>query len=304
MRRCCSALFVLVLTLPASAQTAIQSTTPASIPSASSSNLTPQIPQQIPPISDQKALLAATRHAYYLPLDRGVQGFTCSVAIDWQLILERATGQKLSPHEATVAKLLSANVSVTDDILKAPVVTVTFPQGEPAAGTPVRTKQDILNHMIAASLAGWNPFLSDRILPMEDTHYHFESAPGGYRLTLDGGNFFSILDLDRQLQIVHGETHLQGVVTTFTPTFDPSSHGWLLTSLATSSGSGESSSAPSSPDKAAFIYSYQFVGDMLVPKKITVQVADGPPTPFELRDCNLLKAGATAESKAAPAAKP
>ena len=39
---------------------------------------------------DQKTLLATARQAYYLPLERHVQGFSCSVAIDWQPLLERA----------------------------------------------------------------------------------------------------------------------------------------------------------------------------------------------------------------------
>jgi hypothetical protein len=282
-----------------------------------------QTPAAKPAPSGQQALLTAARHAYYLPLDRGVQGFSCSVAIDWPLILERATGQKPRPHDPTLLELQGAQVTVADDILKSATVTAAFPtlKAEPIPGSPTRTKQDILDHMVQASLAGWNPFLSDRILPLEGTHYHFESNSAGYRLTLDGGAFFSILDLDSQYRITRGETHLNGTVTDFTPTFDPSTHGWLITALETSneassettpnpvsssaSNSGSTSStspAPSSSaNKTSFTYTYQFVGDMLIPKHITVQVADGPPTPFDLHDCTLLHAGVTAESKAAPA---
>jgi hypothetical protein len=250
---------------------------------------------------DQKTLLATARHAYYLPLERNVQGFSCSVAIDWQPLLERATGKRISNKDFTLAELSTAKVTLTDDILKGASVTSTFPDAkfQPLPGSSADTKQNILNRMIQAAFSGWNPFLSDRILPMEATRYHFERVGSGYRLTLDGGAFFSILDLSADLRITHGESHLNGTVTDFTPQFDPSSHGWLLTSLATSTdtsadpAAGSSSSAPASSSssnasKTSFTYSYQFVGDMLIPKRVLVQVGDGPETPFELQNCTLV----------------
>jgi hypothetical protein len=250
---------------------------------------------------DQKTLLATARRAYYLPLDRGVQGFSCAVAIDWQPLLERATGKRISAKDATLTQLSAARVTVTDDILKGASVTSTFPDAkfQPQPDSPAGLKQNILDKMIAAAFSGWNPFLSDRILPMEATRYHFERAGTGYRLTLDGGTFFSILDLSADLRITHGESHLNGTVTDFTPQFDPSSHGWLLTALETSTDSAasapsSSSSGPaaasSSASKTSFTYSYQFVGDMLIPKRVIVQVGDGLETPFDLHDCTLVKA--------------
>ena len=264
-----------------------------------------QTPAQPAAAIDQKTLLATARHAYYLPLERNVQGFSCSVAIDWQPLLERATGKRVPAKDATLLQLSAAKVTLTDDILKGASVTSTFPDAkfQPLPGSSADTKQNILNKMIAAAFAGWNPFLSDRILPMEATRYHFERVSAGYRLTLDGGTFFSILDLSADLRITHGESHLNGTVTDFTPQFDPSSHGWLLTSLATStdtgaqpdqpaaSSSSTSSTAPASSgnaSKTSFTYSYQFVGDMLIPKRVLVQVGDGPETPFELENCTLI----------------
>jgi hypothetical protein len=172
--------------------------------------------------------------------------------------------------------------------------------------------------MIAAAFSGWNPFLSDRILPMEATRYHFERVGAGYRLTLDGGTFFSILDLSADLRITHGESHLNGTVTDFTPQFDPSSHGWLLTALATSTEGAasapnvaSSSSSTASPvassgnaSKTSFTYSYQFVGDMLIPKRVLVQVGDGPETPFELQSCTLVGIAPAATPTTAQAAAP
>jgi hypothetical protein len=276
---------------------------------------------------DQKTLLATARRAYYLPLDRGVQGFSCAVAIDWQPLLERATGKRISAKDATLTQLSAARVTLTDDILKGASVTSTFPdlKFQPQPTSPAGIKQNILDKMIAAAFAGWNPFLSDRILPMEATRYHFERAGTGYRLTLDGGTFFSILDLSADLRITHGESHLNGTVTDFTPQFDPSSHGWLLTALETStdsaasapaapSASSSSASPASTPSpsssasgsssnasRTSFTYSYQFVGDMLIPKRVIVQVGDGLETPFDLHDCTLIKA---APQDAAATTKP
>jgi len=161
--------------------------------------------------------------------------------------------------------------------------------------------------MIAASFAGWNPFLSDRILPTEGTRYHFERTGTGYRLTLDGNlggssssgsTFFSILDLDSQFRITHGESHLNGTVTDFTPEFDPSSHGWLLTALVTTTETPDQQ-----PLRTAFTYSYQFVDDILIPKRVIVQVADGPQTPFDLHDCTLVKSPDKSPDKS-PTTKP
>ncbi|HWZ51682.1 MAG TPA: hypothetical protein VNW54_09465 [Granulicella sp.] len=292
LRLCCPALLLAAICcLNAPAQTA-PSISPAIVPAVA------PIAQPVAPLAiDQKTLLASARHAYYLPLERGVQGFSCAVAIDWQPILERATGKRVPDHDPTLTQLASAKVAVTDDLLKGATVTSTFPDAkfQPLPSSSVGVKQKILDTMISASLTGWNPFLTDRILPMEATRYHFEHAGAGYRLSLEGGSFFSILDLTADLRITHGESHLNGTVTDFTPQFDPSSHGWLLTSLETitepdPSSSASSAAAPTSgPDKAGFTYSYQFVGDMLVPKRIIVQVGDGPPTPFELRDCTLTR---------------
>ena len=282
-----------------------------------------QAPAQPTAAIDQKTLLATARHAYYLPLERNVQGFSCTVAIDWQPILERATGKRIPTKDATLTQLSAAKVTLTDDILKGASVTSTFPDAkfQPLPGSSADTKQNILNKMISAAFSGWNPFLSDRILPMEATRYHFERAGTGYRLTLDGGTFFSILDLSADLRITHGESHLNGTVTDFTPQFDPSSHGWLLTALATSTdtapqpdastSAGPSSSSSTTPastsnaSKTSFTYSYQFVGDMLVPKRVLVQVGDGPETPFELHDCTLIglshdSTPTAAQSNAAP----
>ena len=278
-----------------------------------------QAPVQPAAAIDQKTLLATARHAYYLPLERNVQGFSCSVAIDWQPLLERATGKRIPTKDATLTQLSAAKVTLTDDILKGATVTSTFPDAkfQPLPGSSADTKQNILNRMIAAAFAGWNPFLSDRILPMEATRYHFERVSAGYRLTLDGGTFFSILDLSADLRITHGESHLNGTVTDFTPQFDPSSHGWLLTSLATStdtgaqpdqpaaSSSSTSSTAPASSgnaSKTSFTYSYQFVGDMLIPKRVIVQVGDGPETPFELQNCTLIGVPAATPTTAEPVA--
>jgi hypothetical protein len=254
---------------------------------------------------DQKALLAQTRHAYYLPIARGVQGFSCTVSFDWPAVLERASGRKIPPKEPTLVRLKSATTTVTDDLQKGAKVKAVYPGGEPLPGSPVASRQAILNHLVTASLAGWNPFLSDQILPTEGTRYRFEAVPTGYRLTLDGGSFFSILDLDPQLRITHGESHLNGITTDFIPTFDPSTHGWLITSLqtatsqsvATPSANSSSSAPPSDEDKASFTFTYQFVDDILIPKRVTVQYAEGAETPFELKDCSLIKT-------AIPASKP
>ena len=210
-----------------------------------------QAPAQPTAAIDQKTLLATARHAYYLPLERNVQGFSCSVAIDWQPLLERATGKRIPTKDATLTQLSAAKVTLTDDILKGASVTSTFPDAkfQPLPGSSADTKQNILNRMIAAAFAGWNPFLSDRVLPMEATRYHFERVSAGYRLTLDGGTFFSILDLSADLRITHGESHLNGTVTDFTPQFDPSSHGWLLTALATSTDTAMQRS-PAAPKPA------------------------------------------------------
>jgi len=272
---------------------------------------------QQPARIDQKALLEKTRKAYYQPIDRGVQGFSCTVAFDWTDVLERASGRKIPPREPTLVALKNATVTVTDDILKGVTVKTTYPAGAATVSAPVASREKILKNLVTASLEGWNPFLSDRIFPMEGTKYRFEAVPTGYRLTLEGGTFFSILDLDSTLQVTHGESHLNGTTTAFTPTFDPSTHGWLITSLKTlttqsvvgSVAENKAESSSSGPaaegDKADFRYSYQFVGDMLVPKKVFVQYADGLETPYELTDCSLVKVGtATAESNAAPVAKP
>jgi len=257
---------------------------------------------------DQKALLIQTRNAYYQPAERGVSGFTCGVSFDWNEVLERASGRKIPPKEPTLVALKSATTMVTNDLVKGPTVKADYPGGPPAIGSAVAQRQKILNNLVIASLAGWDPFLSDRIFPMEGTKYHFEAVPSGYRLTLEGGTFFSILDLDPKLQVTHGESHLNGTTTVFTPTFDPSSHGWLITSLkteTTQSVSGaaevkaESTSASPDSDKASFTFSYQFVGDMLVPKRVGVQYGEGLETPYELNDCSLVKSGSTAESKVA-----
>jgi hypothetical protein len=258
---------------------------------------------QQPAKIDQRALLQETRAAYYQPIDRGVQGFSCTVSFDWNDVLERASGRRIPPREPTLVALKNAMVTVTDDIVKGVTVKVDYPGGLASVSAPVASREKILKNLVTASLEGWNPFLSDRILPIEGTKYHFEAMPGGYRLTLDGGTFFSILDLDPKLQVTHGESHLNGTTTEFTPTFDPSSHGWLITSLKTvttqsAAGSvaegkaGSSSAGPANDgDRASFTFSYQFVGDMLVPKKVTVQYADGIETPYELRDCSLVKTG-------------
>lgn len=264
---------------------------------------------------DQKALLEQTRKAYYQPIDRGVQGFACTVEFDWNDVLERASGRKISPKEPTLVALKNATVTVTDDLMKGPVVKVVYPAG--TTTTPqVASREKILHNLVTASLAGWNPFLNDRIFPMEGTKYRFEAQPAGYRLTLEGTTFFSILDLDPKLQVIHGESHLNGVTTDFTPTFDPSTHGWLITSLKTvttqsavssvaEEKAGSSSSGPASEgDRASFTFSYQFASDMLLPKKVVVQYGDGLETPYELKDCSLIKANSTAESKASDTAKP
>ena len=260
---------------------------------------------------DQKALLDQTRRAYYQPIDRGVQGFACTVSFDWNDVLERASGRKIPAHEPTLVALKNASVTVNDDLLKGVTVNVAYSNGMTATAQ-VASREKILKNVVTASLEGWNPFLSDRIFPMEGTKYHFERMSTGYRLTLEGGTFFSILDLDPTFQVTHGENHLNGTTTAFTPTFDPSTHGWLITSLKTvttqsSVGSvaenkagSASAGATSEGDKASFTYSYQFVGEMLVPKKITVQYADGLETPYVLTDCSLVKtANGTAEIKAA-----
>ena len=276
-----------------------------------------QLPAQPPIPIDQKALLIKTRQAYYQPITRGVQGFACTVQFDWNDVLERATGRKIPSREPTLVALKNASVTVTDDLMKGVTVKTVYPGGGTSVSSPVASRERILKNLVTASLEGWNPFLSDRIFPMEGTKYHFEGFPTGYRLTLDGGTFFSILDLDAKLQVIHGESHLNGTTTEFTPTFDPSTHGWLITSLKTvttqsvagsvAEGKAESSSSgpASEGDKASFTYSYQFVGDMLVPKKVVVQYADGLETPYELTDCSLVKTGgSSAESKAAETAKP
>ena len=260
---------------------------------------------------DQKALLDQTRKAYYQPIDRGVQGFACTVSFDWNDVLERASGRKIPAREPTLVALRNASVTMSDDLLKGVTVNVVYPSGAAAASAQVVSREKILKNLVTASLEGWNPFLSDRILPMEGTKYHFEPMATGYRLTLDGGTFFSILDLDATFQVTHGENHLNGTTTAFTPTFDPSTHGWLITSLKTvttqsavgsvaENKAGSSSAGPTSEgDQASFTYSYQFVGEMLVPKKVTVQYAEGLETPYVLTDCSLVKAVGTAEAKGA-----
>lgn len=271
-----------------------------------------------PAALNQKTLLVQTRKAYYLPLDRGVQGFSCTVSFDWSAVLERASGRKIPAREPTLVALKSAATTVTDDIVKGVTIKADYPTGPPLAGSPVASRQKILNNLVKASLEGWNPFLSDRIFPMEGTKYHFEAVPTGYRLTLDGGTFFSILDLDPKFQLTHGESHLNGTTTDFTPTFDPSTHGWLITSLTTvttqsavgsvaeSKAESSSSNAGDSPeDKASFTYSYQFVEDMLIPKRVVVRYADGIETPYQLTDCSLIKkTSLSAEQKAAQETKP
>jgi len=266
------------------------------------------VPAQQPAPLDPKALLEQTRAAYYQPIERGVQGFACTVAFDWADVLERASGRRIPPKEPTLVALKNANVTVTDDLIKGPVLKVDYPGGAANVTAPVLNREKILHNLVVASLSGWNPFLSDRIFPMEGTKYHFEAVPTGYRLTLEGGTFFSILDLDTKLQVTHGESHLNGVTTDFTPTFDPSSRGWLITSLQTVSKHSEvssvaekkadsSSSSESAPelDEASFTYSYQFVDDMLVPKKVVVQHGDGIETPYELKDCLLVRSGIPAK---------
>ena len=266
---------------------------------------------------DQKGLLNQTREAYYQPIERGIQGFACTVSFDWNDVLERASGHKIPSHEPTLMALKNATVTVNDDLLKGVTVRVDYPGGPAGVSASVVSREKILKNVVTASLEGWNPFLSDRIFPMEGTRYHFEAMPAGYRLTLDGGTFFSILDLDAKFQVTHGENHLNGTTTEFAPTFDPSTHGWLLTSLKTvttqsavgsvaENKAGSTSAGPTSEgDKASFTYSYQFVGEMLVPKKVVVQYADGIETPYLLTDCSLVKStGNTAESNAAAAAKP
>ena len=266
---------------------------------------------------DQKKLLNQTREAYYQPIERGVQGFACTVSFDWNDVLERASGRKIPSHEPTLTALKSATVTVGDDLIKGVTVKVQYPSGMGSVSAPVANREKILKNVVTASLEGWNPFLSDRIFPMEGTKYHFEAMPTGFRLTLEGGTFFSILDLDAKFQVTHGENHLNGTTTDFVPTFDPSTHGWLITSLKTvttqsavgsvaESKAGSSSAGPTSEgDKASFTYSYQFVGEMLVPKKVVVQYADGLETPYQLTDCSLVKTGEnSAESKASDQAEP
>jgi hypothetical protein len=262
---------------------------------------TVQLPPQPPLHIDQKALLVKTRQAYYQPIERGVQGFACTVAFDWNDVLERASGRKIPAREPTLVALKNATVTVNDDLMKGVTVKTVYPGGSAAVSAPVASREKILKNLVTASLEGWNPFLSDRIFPMEGTKYRFEGFPTGYRLTLEGGTFFSILDLDASLRVLHGESHLNGTTTEFTPTFDPSTHGWLITSLKTvttqsvagsvaENKADSSSSGPASEgDKASFTYSYQFVDDMLVPKKVVVQYADGLETPYELKDCSLVK---------------
>lgn len=257
---------------------------------------------QQPAQLDQKALLEQTRTAYYQPIARGVRGFACTVSFDWADVLERASGRRIPPKEPTLVALKNATVTVTNDLIKGPVLKVDYPGGAANVPAPVLSREKILHNLVVASLSGWNPFLSDRIFPMEGTKYHFEAMPTGYRLTLEGGSFFSILDLDPKFQVTHGESHLNGVITDFTPAFDPSSHGWLITSLQTVSKHSEvssvaekradsSSSSESAPelDEASFTYSYQFVDDMLVPKKVVVQYGNGIETPYELKDCLLVR---------------
>lgn len=266
-----------------------------------------QQPAAAPSRIDQKALLAKTRKAYYLPMERGTQGFACTVAFDWNDVLERATGRKIPPREPTLVALKSAAVTVSNDTVKGASVKAVFPNGAPAAGSPVASREKILSNVVTASLNGWNPFLSDRIFPVGGTKYRFEAVPTGYRLTIEGGFFFSILDLDSELRVTHGESHLNGTTTDFTPTFDASSHGWLITSLKTTTtqaavgaaeAKAESSSSSSAEDEtASFTYSYQFVDDMLVPKHVSVQYAGGLETPYDLTDCTLIKT-------AIPVAKP
>ena len=257
---------------------------------------------------DQKALLQQTRQAYYVPSTRGVQGFTCNVSFDWNGVLERVSGRKIPAKNPTLVALKSATTTVTDDYATGAVVKGVFPGGPPLAGSPVASRQKILDNLVKASLDGWNPFLSNRIFPLEGTTYRFEREPTGYRLTLEGGTFFSILDLDSKLQVTHGESHLNGKTTEFTPEFDPSTHGWLLTSLKTvttrtvaglaaetkasssSAGASDEGKAGDDEDKASFVYSYQFVDDFLVPKKVIVQYGEGFETPYELTDCTLVKA--------------
>jgi hypothetical protein len=260
---------------------------------------------QQPPRIDQKALLLQTRHAYYLPSDRGVQGFTCNVSFDWAGVLERASGRKIPPKEPTLIALKSATTTVTNDYASGATVKGVYPAGPPLAGSPVASRQTILNNLVKASLDGLNPFLSNRIFPLEGTAYRFEPQPTGYRLTLEGGTFFSILDLDAKLRVTRGESHLNGTTTEFTPEFDASTHGWLLTSLKTitthaATGlAAESKASASSPqsedeDKASFLYSYQFVDDLLIPKHVIVQYDDGQETPYDLTDCSLVKTGSSA----------
>ena len=250
---------------------------------------------------DQKALLEQTRHAYYLPSERGVQGFSCTVSFDWNGVLERASGRKIPAKEPTLVALKSATTTVTNDYAKGAVVKGVYPSGPPLANSPVASRQKILNNLVKASLDGWDPFLSNRVLPVDGTAYRFEAIPTGYRLTLDGGTFFSILDLDSKLRITHGESHLNGTTTEFTPEFDTSSHGWLITSLKTvttrtvpagaaeSKASASSSASMDDEDKASFLYSYQFVNDVLLPKRVIVRYGEGLETPYELTDCTLLK---------------
>lgn len=267
-------------------------------------------------VVSQTTLLKQTREAYYQPIERGVQGFACTVSFDWNDVLERASGRKIPSREPTLVALKNASVTVSDDLVKGVTVKVDYPGGPAGVSAPVASREKILKNVVTASLEGWNPFLSDRIFPMEGTKYHFEAMPTGYRLTLEGGTFFSILDLDARFQVTHGENHLNGTTTDFVPTFDPSTHGWLITSLKTvttqsavgsvaENKAGSRSAGPTSEgDKASFTYSYQFVGEMLVPKKVVVQYADGLETPYQLTDCSLVKTGGTAESKAATTAKP
>lgn len=261
---------------------------------------------QQPPHVDQKSLLLQTRQAYYVPSDRGVQGFTCNVSFDWAGVLERASNRRIPPKEPTLVALKSATTTVTNDYAKGATVKGVFPSGPQLAGSPVATRQQILNNLVKASLDGWNPFLSNRIFPQDGTSYRFEPVLAGYRLTLDGGTFFSILDLDSKLRVTHGESHLNGNTTEFTPEFDASTHGWLITSLKTvtthsanalaAESKASSSSATSTPsedeDKASFVYSYQFVDDVLVPKHVIVQYGNGAETPYELTDCALIKSSA------------
>lgn len=265
---------------------------------------------QEPTRIDQRALLAQTRQAYYQPIDRGVHGFSCSIAFDWNDMLERASGRKIPAREPTLVALKSAAVSVSDDLVNGVSVKATYPGGASAINAAVASRERILRNVVTASLEGWNPFLSNRIFPMEGTMYRFEPEPSGYRLTLQGGTFFSILDLDPKLRVTHGESHLNGITTEFTPTFDPSTHGWLITSLKTvttqsvvgsvaeDKAESSSSGGPAEGDRASFMFSYQFVGDILVPKKVVVQYGDGLEMPYELTDCLLLKAAPAAESKA------